>query len=41
MNLNLDQDGYLENLEDWSPEVADFLAQQDGIALNRSSLGSD
>ena len=33
MNLNIDQDGYLENLEDWSPEVAELLAQQDSIEL--------
>lgn len=36
MNLNLDQDGYLENLEDWSPEVAELLAQQDSIELTKA-----
>ena len=33
MNLNLDQEGYLTDLKDWTPEVASLLAAQDGIAL--------
>ena len=36
MKLNLDQDGYLENLQDWNSEVAEFLAQQDGIELTEA-----
>ncbi len=33
MSLSLDHDGYLENLSDWNPEVAELLANQDGICL--------
>lgn len=32
--LQLDQDGFLMNLADWSEEVAAHLAQQEGIELN-------
>ena len=35
MNLNLDQDGYLANLNDWTPEVAETLATQNGIRLSK------
>lgn len=31
--IPLDKDGYLRNLEDWSPEVADKLASSESIAL--------
>ncbi len=27
MQLELDKDGFLKNLGDWNPEVADYLAQ--------------
>lgn len=29
----LDKDGFLQNLQDWNPEVANALAAQDGIEL--------
>ena len=29
----LDNDGFLENLTDWSPQVAELLAQEEGIEL--------
>ena len=29
----LDQDGYLKNLNDWRPEIAEQLASEEGIAL--------
>jgi TusE/DsrC/DsvC family sulfur relay protein len=32
--VETDPEGYLVNLEDWSPEVAEFLAQQDSLALS-------
>ena len=31
--LNLDAEGYLEDLQDWSPEVAQALAAQHGLDL--------
>ncbi len=31
--IPLDRDGYLRNLEDWSPEVADLLAQKASLEL--------
>ena len=31
--LALDKDGYLANLDDWSIEVAEELARQEGIVL--------
>jgi len=30
----LDPEGFLRNLSDWSPEVAEILAENDNIALN-------
>ncbi|MDP6189948.1 MAG: TusE/DsrC/DsvC family sulfur relay protein [Gammaproteobacteria bacterium] len=33
MQLELDQDGYLCNLSDWNPEVADYLASAVDIKL--------
>lgn len=32
-HIPLDKDGYLKNLADWSPAVADALAAREGIAL--------
>ena len=32
--INTDKEGYLSNLHDWSPEVAQALAQQEGIELD-------
>ncbi|MCS6786075.1 MAG: TusE/DsrC/DsvC family sulfur relay protein, partial [Thiobacillaceae bacterium] len=31
--IETDPEGYLVNLEDWSPEVAEYLAEQDKLAL--------
>lgn len=36
MNLNLDQDGYLTDINDWTPEIAEVLAAQDGITLSEA-----
>ncbi len=33
MTIEFDEEGYLRNLEDWTPEVADQLAQAEGISL--------
>lgn len=29
-----DQEGYLKNLSDWSPELAEAMAQADGVTLS-------
>lgn len=34
MKLNLDNDGYLVNLNEWSREVAVYLAEHEGITLS-------
>lgn len=31
--LELDNDGFLKNLEDWNEQIAEALAQQEGIEL--------
>ncbi len=31
--IDTDAEGYLANLEDWSEQVAEYLAQHDGLAL--------
>ena len=36
MNLNLDQDGYLVDLNDWTPAVAEALAAQENIQLSEA-----
>ena len=33
MSPNVDAEGFLCDLQDWNPEVADYLAQQEGIEL--------
>ncbi len=33
MDLELDEEGYLRNLGDWSPEAAHILAEAEGITL--------
>ena len=33
LQIDLDPDGYLKNLSDWSPVIADKLAEQEGIIL--------
>lgn len=35
MKPDLTDDGFLANLADWTPEVAEFLAQQHNIVLTR------
>lgn len=37
-NIQLDEDGHLQNHLDWSPEVARLLAQQDGLSLDEQHL---
>lgn len=32
-NIPLDPEGFLVNMEDWSPEVAERLAEEEGIVL--------
>lgn len=34
--IALDKDGYLRNLEDWSPEIADKLAATVGVGLTEA-----
>lgn len=36
--LQLDPEGFLVNLQDWSPEVAQWLAAQDKLALTPAHL---
>lgn len=31
--IEVDEDGYLVNLSDWSKELAEYMASKDGIAL--------
>lgn len=33
MNVKLTEDGYLANLSDWDPSVAEYLAQRQNIVL--------
>lgn len=35
-SIPLDKDGYLTNLDDWSPLVANELAKQENIVLTKS-----
>ena len=35
-NIETDAQGYLANLDDWSEEVAEYLAQQDSQALSEA-----
>jgi len=32
-SLDVDEEGYLQNLEDWNMDVANFLAEQEGIDM--------
>lgn len=32
--IEVDEDGYIVNLDDWTPELAEHLAKDDGIALS-------
>ncbi len=31
--LETDEEGYLQNLDDWSKEVAEFLAEEEGVDM--------
>jgi len=31
--IEVDEDGYIQNLDDWTPELAEYLASKDGITL--------
>jgi len=31
--IEIDEDGYLKNLDDWTPELSEYMAQQDGLTL--------
>jgi len=32
-SLDVDEEGYLQNLEDWNMDVANYLAEQEGIDM--------
>jgi dissimilatory sulfite reductase related protein len=34
--LETDEEGYIQNLEDWSPEVAEQMAHEDGLELTEN-----
>lgn len=36
--LLLDQDGHLQNYLDWTPEIAQLMAQKDGLILGPAQL---
>lgn len=36
----LDQDGHLQNHLDWTPEIAQLMAQQDGLTLTPAHLAT-
>lgn len=36
MNVELDKNGFLVNLDDWSPDVAESLASAEGIQLSKA-----
>jgi tRNA 2-thiouridine synthesizing protein E len=36
--LNVDGDGFLLNMSDWSPELMHLLAAQDGVELNEEMI---
>jgi tRNA 2-thiouridine synthesizing protein E len=36
MNITLTQDGYLQNTQDWTTEVAEWLAEQQQIELTNA-----
>lgn len=38
IEIALDQDGHLSNYLDWTPQVAQFMAQQDGLVLGDKQL---
>lgn len=35
LTIEVDKEGFLKHLQDWSPEVASTLAQQEDISLTR------
>jgi len=34
--LDVDEEGYLQNLEDWNMDVANFLAKEEGIDMTEN-----
>jgi len=34
--IEVDEDGYLQNLDDWSEDVANFLAQQEEVDMTEA-----
>ncbi len=36
LTLELDNEGFLKQLSDWSPEIADILADNEGITLTEN-----
>lgn len=36
MNVELDKNGFLVNLDDWNPDVAESLAAAEGIQLSKA-----
>lgn len=34
--IEVDEDGYAVNLDDWTKEMADFMANQDGMTLTEN-----
>ena len=34
--LEVDEEGYLQNLEDWNMDVANFLAEQEGVDMTEN-----
>ena len=37
--LEVDEEGYLSNLNDWEKDVATVMAKEDGIDLSEDHLG--
>ncbi|MBI5026459.1 MAG: TusE/DsrC/DsvC family sulfur relay protein [Nitrospirae bacterium] len=35
-SYEVDEDGYLQNLDDWSPELANFIAEKEGIQMSEA-----
>ncbi len=34
--ISTDEDGFIENVEDWTQDVADYIAQQEGIDMTEA-----
>jgi len=35
-NYEVDEEGYLQNLDDWNPELANFIAEKEGIQMDNA-----